>query len=161
MSMMNQGAAGLAAALLCLAAWTAQADHEVPLRLARVVQVTPLYDNVERTERTACGGVREGRSVTPVIIGAIVGAVVGNEIHKDGAVGEIAGGALGASVARDMQNGGRRDCTRRRVERVSAGYDVRYQYDGALYVAHMWDPPREGERIEVEVRAVPVSTRRH
>ena len=152
------------AALLALPAWAQQGVYDPgPVRWANIESVTEAYEVVELPARRVCSGgaVNDGpRSATPEIVGAIVGAVVGNEIHGDGAIGEVAGAALGASVARDIHNSNRqggRGCRMEvpREERL-VGYDVRYEYDGAYYVARMPRRPT-GRRLQVEVRAVPLN----
>ncbi len=154
------------AALLSWPAWAGAGAYEAsgPVRWANIERVEEAYEVVELPSRRVCSGggaVNDGPgSATPEIVGAIVGAVVGNEIHEDGAIGEIAGAALGASVARDIENrnrrGGLSGCRmEREVEERLVGYDVRYEYDGVSYVARMRSRP-VGRRLQVEVRAVPV-----
>ena len=72
--------------------------------------------------------------------------MVGNEIREDGAIVEIAGASLGASVARDIENRNRRGgpggCRmEREVEERLVGYDVRYEYDSVSYVVRMRSRP--------------------
>jgi len=151
------------AALLSASAWAQQGAYDAsgPVRWANIERVDEAYEVVELPPRRVCSGgsVNDGPgSATPEIVGAIVGAVVGNEIHGDGAIGEVAGAALGASVARDIKNSNRRGggCRmEREVEERLVGYDVRYEYDGASYVTRMRNRPI-GNRLQVEVRAVPV-----
>ena len=164
--MKNRITLAVFAALLSLPAWAQQGvyDPSGPVRWANIESVTEAYEVVELPARRVCSGggaVNDSpRSATPEIVGAIVGAVVGNEIHGDGAIGEVAGAALGASVARDIHNSNRRagggNCRTEvpREERL-VGYDVRYEYDGASYVTRMQHRPT-GRRMQVEVRAVPV-----
>ena len=154
------------AALLALPAWAQQGvyDPSGPVRWANIESVTEAYEVVELPARRVCSGggaVNDGpRSATPEIVGAIVGAVVGNEIHGDGAIGEVAGAALGASVARDIHNSNRQGAGRCRMEvpreERLVGYDVRYEYDGTSYITRMQRRPT-GRRLQVEVRAVPVA----
>lgn len=152
------------AALLSASAWAQQGVYDAsgPVRWANIERVDEAYEVVELPPRRVCAGggaVNDGPgSATPEIVGAIVGAVVGNEIHGDGAIGEVAGAALGASVARDIKNSNRRGggCRmEREVEERLVGYDVRYEYDGVSYVTRMRNRPI-GNRLQVEVRAVPV-----
>lgn len=153
------------AALLSAPAWAQQGAYDAsgPVRWANIERVDEAYEVVELPPRRVCSGggsVNDGPgSATPEIVGAIVGAVVGNEIHGDGAIGEVAGAALGASVARDIKNSNRRGgggCRmEREVDERLVGYDVRYEYDGTSYVARMRNRPI-GNRLQVEVRAVPV-----
>ena len=164
--MKNRIVPAMFAALLSLSAWAQQGvyDPSGPVRWANIESVTEAYEVVELPARRVCSGggavSDRPRSATPEIVGAIVGAVVGNEIHGDGAIGEVAGAALGASVARDIHNrnrqGGAGGC-RMEVPREQrlVGYDVRYEYDGASYVARMQRRP-VGGRLQVEVRAVPL-----
>lgn len=139
-------------------------------RWANVLSVVEEVDRVERPGRRVCEGGRQGYdiagrrgggSATPEIIGAIVGAVVGNEIHGDGAIGEVAGAALGASVARDVKRRGSGGAGCRLVsggyeDRV-VGYRVRYEYEGMVQESVLSRRPVGGRiPVEVQMRVVPL-----
>jgi len=113
--------------------------------------------------------VPERRSATPLILGAIIGGVIGNQFG--GGSGRdlmtAAGAALGTSIAADQQaqryppryyqaleQRCRVDRQWRTEERVVA-WDVTYEYLGQVYRTRMRDEP--GERIAVRVQVSPVN----
>ena len=109
------------------------------------------------------------RSHTPKILGAIVGAAVGNEFGsgrgKD--LATVAGAVLGGSIGRDVQarshryNSGRvvyeKRCEmvdRYRTEERLDGYDVTYRYNDQVYSTFTRHDP--GPTLKVSVNVVPV-----
>ncbi len=108
------------------------------------------------------------RSGVPQIVGSIIGGVIGNQFGgghgKD--VMTFAGVALGAAVARDLQEQNYRNSeyattelrceleTNYREEDTVVGYDVTYDYKGETYTARMNYPPKD--RIRVRVSVAPV-----
>ena len=108
-------------------------------------------------------------SYTPKILGAIVGAAVGNEFGsgrgKD--LATVAGAVLGGSIGRDVQarsyrhNSGRvvyeKRCEmvdRYRTEERLDGYDVTYRYNDQVYSTFTRHDP--GPTLKVSVNVVPV-----
>ena len=157
---------------------------------ARVINVEPLYRSVRVEEpRQQCweervpvndrhyqsNSGRSGRSYTPDILGAVVGAAVGRKFGsgrgQDAAT--VAGAVLGGSIGRDVRRRrdgynrghGDYDTTRyefvercetvsdyRTEERVD-GYRVEYEYDGRRYWTQTdYDP---GNQIAVNVSVRP------
>ena len=108
------------------------------------------------------------RSKTPVVLGAILGGLIGNQFG--GGSGRdamtFAGVALGSAIAKDNQ---RRDNPQhfyasledrcgintewKEIHQV-IGWDVVYEYQGETYMARMQDEP--GDRIQVRVDVQPV-----
>lgn len=118
--------------------------------------------------------VRHRRSDTPEILGGIIGGVIGNQFGSGSgrAAATVAGVALGASVARDNQRhryddaygyGPRyeRTVTERRCEvredyrreRQLIGYDVTYDYKGAIGRTFSEREPGTEIRVRVAVEA--------
>ena len=107
-------------------------------------------------------------SGTPSILGSIIGGVVGNQFGgghgRD--LATAAGVILGGSVGRDIQHKKQRERsyigTERRCETERSwrsedrivGYQVSYEYDGAVYQTRMDQPP--GDQIKVRVSVSPV-----
>lgn len=107
-------------------------------------------------------------SHTPKILGAIVGAAVGNEFGsgrgKD--LATVAGAVLGGSIGRDMQaNHARRNSRvvyekrcelvdRYRTEERIDGYEVDYRYNNQVYSTFTRHDP--GPTLTVSVNVVPV-----
>ncbi len=147
---------------------------------ARVLKVQPIYKQSserdvyctprrgERFERR--GQYRGDDSYTAEVVGAIVGGAIGNQFG--GGRGQdamtVAGAALGASVAHEMDRGQDRrlrtaDRRCKVVEQVRgpkqvAGYRVKYRYDGQTF----WTRTRRhpGEWMPVEVTIDPKPARR-
>ena len=107
------------------------------------------------------------RSHTPKILGAIVGAAVGNEFGKGRGrdLATVAGAVLGGSIGRDVQAQNSRNHSRvvyeQRCETVDRyhteerleGYDVTYRYNGQVYSTFTNHDP--GSTIKVSVSVVP------
>jgi uncharacterized protein YcfJ len=148
---------------------------------ARVLSAEPVYESVSyevpreqcRNEEVAYhepGHAR--RSVTPTILGAVIGGALGNAVgHKkrNRQVGTVVGAVLGGSIATDLSRRHRQaqagDVVRYRTERVCqvvnevryeeelVGYDVRYRYAGGVYHTRM--PHHPGDTLRVKVRVQP------
>jgi len=147
---------------------------------AKVISVTPVYETVEVSrperqcwkERVHRKGRGHGGSYTPVIAGAIVGGVVGNQFgggHGRDAL-TIVGALLGASVGNDLANQGRRrghvrverrceTVDRYAEEEVLAGYRVKYRYRGKVFTTRTDTHP--GKRIRVRVGVEPAPKHAH
>ncbi len=150
-------------------------DDPANYEYADVIAVEPIIERVEVPVRgKVCWDEevfhrhRGYRSATPQIIGSIIGGVIGNQFgggHGQDAM-TFAGVALGAAVARDMQEQNARDAdyattelrceieTNYREEDTIVGYDVTYAYKGETYTARMEYPPKD--RIRVRVSVAPV-----
>ena len=150
---------------------------------AKVVDVQPVIEIVQVPEnRQVCRQqpvqrrVAEYRSPAPVILGAIVGGVIGNQLsrghghghgHGDNrAAATFAGAAIGGMVAGEIQYNRYppryytqnvqvcgTETTWRSEERVIA-WDVSWKYHGQIYHSRMEEPP--GDRIRVRVSVDPV-----
>jgi len=141
---------------------------------AKVVSVNPIYETVQIShpeercwkERVHHRGWGHRGSYTPVIAGAIVGGVVGNQFgggHGRDAL-TVAGALLGASVGNDLAKQGRRRGHVRverhcetvdiyKEEEVLAGYRVKYRYHGKVFTTRTDTHP--GKRIKVRVGVEP------
>ena len=143
---------------------------------AKVISVTPVYDRVLVSqpeeqcwnERIHYPGRGRARSYTPVIAGAIVGGVVGNQFGggrgRDALT--VAGALLGASVGNDLarqRRGGGYVKVERRCETVEryeeqevlTGYRVKYRYHGREFTTHSKEYPGKRIRVKVDVEPVP------
>ena len=159
---------------LCLTAVEMTLAAEGFFDEAPVLEVKPVYETVQITRpREACWKqtVRRERgkgtdSYTPMVAGAIVGGVIGNQFGrgrgKDAMT--VAGAVLGASVGRDLKkrrHGGRYRVSEERCEWVDSiqereelvGYDVVYEYRGKVFQTRTATHP--GKWIEVEVQVEP------
>jgi uncharacterized protein YcfJ len=142
---------------------------------ADVISVEPI---IERVEVPVSGKVcwdeevyhrhPRYRSGVPQIFGSIIGGVIGNQFGggrgKD--VMTFAGAAMGAAVARDVQeHNGRGEqyattelrCeieTDYREEDTVVGYNVTYDYLGETYRARMDYPPKDKIRVRVSVAPI-------
>ena len=113
--------------------------------------------------------VPRSRSRAPVVVGAILGGIIGNQFG--GGSGRdamtLAGAALGGSIAKDSQRrhnpqnfyasledrcGLNTNWTE--TEKI-IGWDVVYEYKGETYLTRMQDEP--GDRIQVQLEVRPVS----
>ena len=146
---------------------------------AKVISTEPIYRTVRiETPERECwdepvtiyhppGGYR---SMTPMILGGIGGAAIGNQFgHGYGSeIGAIASGILGASVGRDIQHNYRMRqpghatthyetrCDVRsswHEEQRLDGYRVEYRYNGRTYHTTMDHNP--GDRVRVNVNVTP------
>lgn len=148
--------------------------------MAEVIEVEPITRLVRvETPRRECWDERVPvrhsppyhGSATPTIIGGIIGGVVGNQFGKgDGnTLMTVAGALLGSSVGHDhaRRHAAARGyteytatqtrCTVRteyhEEERIEA-YQVKYSYNGRVYLTRMREHP--GDRVPVSVSVVPV-----
>lgn len=150
---------------------------------ARVVDVRPVIDfqRVSQPreqcyeERVPRGHYRQSsgkQSRTPEIVGAIVGAAVGNQFGGGSGrdIATVAGALLGGSVGRDLKNQSRQsrnaydgyhryDVVSRcevsqsyRSEERIVGYDVSYEYNGHVYQTRMGYDPGDTVRVKVMVQ---------
>jgi uncharacterized protein YcfJ len=142
---------------------------------ARVLESRPVYETVEVPEgREVCfdepvtyyePGPRHRRAETNEALGLIVGGLLGNQIGSGSgrAAATFGGAVLGSAIARDANReryyeGGRRVTREERVcewrdayrtERRLTGFDVTYDYNGA--VGHVFSRREPGETIRVRV----------
>jgi uncharacterized protein YcfJ len=155
-------------------------------KYAKVVDVQPVTEIVQIPEnRQVCRQqpvqrrVAEYRSPAPVIFGAIVGGVLGNQLSRghggshryghghgnDRVAATFAGAAIGGMVAGGIQNNRyppryytqnvqvcSTETSWRSEERVIA-WDVSWKYQGQIYHSRMDEPP--GDRIRVRVSVGP------
>ena|SRR5688500_175559 len=171
----------LATGLATAGAASAQRYYAPEYDYARVVDVDPIVDYERRpVSREVCydepvryrdAGYHRGSSTTPMIAGAVIGGVVGNQFGsgsgRDAAT--VAGALLGGSIGRDRGRyyddydrypSGYRGVERRcRIETAYTGgrervvgYDVTYRYNGRLYTTRTATHP--GRRIRVQVDAL-------
>lgn len=161
------------ATLTALPATAAAAGHDT---WAQVLQADPVRQQVRiPVETRECRDVEvyrtavKQRSTTPMILGAIIGGVVGNQFG--GGSGRdlmtMAGATLGASVAADHQRQQQaarahptleRRCELRtdwQVEERIVGWDVTYEIDGRIYQARVTEPPTDRIRVRLEAHPVP------
>ncbi len=111
-------------------------------------------------EADQAGQGRQGAGGT--VIGAIVGAALGNQVGKGSGralatvAGAVAGGAIGNSLSRDEAPPLGIDCQVVDVQRERSqvvGYDVEYMYKGEKYLSRLpYDP---GNRLRVRVSVTP------
>jgi len=141
-----------------------------------VLRAKPIYETVQVNhpeqqcwnERVRHRGKRHRDSYTPMIAGAIVGGVVGNQFGKGGGKDAmtVAGALLGGSFGSDMgkHHRGRGYTTiEQRCETIDnftekrelVGYKVKYRYDGKTYWTHTDHHP--GRHINLKVSVAPVA----
>ncbi|BBM02691.1 glycine zipper 2TM domain-containing protein [Microbulbifer sp. GL-2] len=146
---------------------------------ARVTEVIPVYTDVEiRTPRTQCREeqvmYREPASPAGTLVGGLIGAAVGNSLggrghhrryhhggHRGGAT--VAGAVVGALVGNQISRANAQTyyTTESRCHIVDefssrrelVGYDVRYRYNGQVYLTRTDYHP--GDRIRVRVAVSP------
>ena len=159
-------------AIVCLPACAGNKHHGY--EYAKVVRATPIYETVRYPvdeqvcwEETTWQGGRY--SAAPVVIGAVVGGVVGNQVaHGDGralatVAGAAVGGVIGAEVARhDYRRGAYPVVTTRcevrrnwRSEAQIVAWDVAYKYHGRVYQTRTVDRPGKRIRIYADARPTP------
>jgi len=176
-----------------LPAWAGHDNNRYPepvydnakYKYAKVVDVQPVIEIVQVPEnRQVCRQqpvqrrVAEYRSPAPVVLGAIVGGVIGNQLsrghghgrrHGHGsnrAAATFTGAAIGGMIAGGIQYNRyppryytqnvqvcSMETSWRSEERVVA-WDVSWKYHGQIYHSRMDDPP--GDRIRVRVNVDPV-----
>lgn len=146
---------------------------------AQVIEVIPITRRVRiETPRRECWdvevpvrrSVRYQGSHTPAIIGGIIGGVVGNQFGKGSGktAATVAGALLGSSIGHDharryaaasgyVEYAKQTRCTVRteyhEEERIE-GYQVKYRYNGRVYVTRMQEDP--GDRVRVTVSVAPI-----
>lgn len=138
----------------------------------RVRSATPIIETIEhRVPRETCRQERvrshHQNSATPVILGSIIGAAIGNQLghHKSNKrVGAIAGTLLGAAIGSDISKnsirhhgGYRMQCSTDydiEFEEQVVGYDVEYRYKGNTYYTQTREHP--GKRLKLKLRIQPV-----
>lgn len=176
-------------AAVVLPAWAGHNNERYPepvydntqYKYAKVVDVQAVIEIVQIPEnRQVCRQqpvqrrVAEYRSPAPVILGAIVGGVIGNQLsrghgHGHGnnrAVATFSGAAIGGMVAGGIQYNRyppkyytenvqvcSTETSWRSEERIVA-WDVSWKYHGQIYHSRMDEPP--GNRIRVRVSVDPV-----
>ena len=134
---------------------------------AKVVAVEPAFDQ-HQTAREVCNDVAVERQVEPkdkkrvagAAIGAVVGGVIGHQVGSgsgnDAATvaGAAAGGYAGSKIQKKMQENNTETVIENRcatvydTQRVPAGFDVTYEYEGRQATVRMDEAP--GERIRME-----------
>lgn len=172
--------ASLAGGLLLIAS-TTSFSAESYRDWARVTDVEPVYETVRTSyPEERCReryhpsdyGKRHHNANAPVVLGAIVGGVVGNQFGKgrgkDAAT--VAGALLGGALAHDAtRSSGRIEPVRHRkhckiVDRYDerreiVGYDVTYRYKKQTFHTHTRKHP--GDRIAIRVTVEPERGGRH
>src|SRR5262245_15445347 len=134
---------------------------------AKVVAVEPAYD-VHRTSREVCNDVaveqqvepRDKQRVAGTVIGAVVGGVVGHQVGSGRGndvatvAGAAAGGYAGNRIQKRMQDNNTETVVENRCatvwdsQKIPAGFDVTYEWEGRQEVVRMQEMP--GERIRIE-----------
>lgn len=158
------------------AAW----DEGETIATARVVEAQPIYETVQIPEgREVCHNEpvtyyepdpRHRRSESGEVLGLIVGGLIGNQFGSGSgrAAATVGGAMLGSAVARDAERnryyrGGRRVTRHEEVcewrdeyreERRLTGYDVTYDYNGAIGHIVTERHPGQTVRVRVAVEAV-------
>lgn len=172
---------------------------DVFIDYAKVTAVSPVYDTIEhRVPREECWNEQvqytphdqrypsrrhaRQQSSTPVILGALIGGALGNELghHKrNKQVGTVVGAILGGSIGADVRNNKRgrdhndgyrnghhdydvayrneRRCKTHyeiESEQQLSGYDVEYRYHGHDYSTFTSEHP--GKKLQVRVAVKPV-----
>ena len=149
---------------------------------ATVISASPVYQDVRvNNPREQCwneeirtevnGHSSKPRSHTPMILGTIIGAAIGNRFSEGRgrdvatAAGAILGGSIGRDAGRQHQHHSpsqTRVHYEKRCELVDQyhteqhlmGYDVKYRYNGQVYSTHTKQHP--GNRIQVSVSVAPI-----
>jgi uncharacterized protein YcfJ len=168
--------------VLALPVWAGHDSHrsgDGHYVYAKVVNVKPVVEIVRVPERyQVCEDrlvsrrVAEHRSPGPVIFGAILGGVIGNQLargyghghHNDRAAATIAGATIGSVVGSQIQYAKyppryyterapvcRTRTDWRREERIIA-WDVTWKYRGRVHHSRMIERP--GQRIRVRIGPV-------
>ena len=141
---------------------------------ARVVDAQPIFETIRVPERhRVCRDqvvqrrVAEHRSPGPVIFGAVVGGLIGNQLshghrhHDNRAVATIAGATIGGVIGREIQTSRyparyyaetaqvcNLETSWHRQQQIVA-WDVSWKYKGRIYHSRMAERP--GKRIRIRV----------
>ena len=139
-----------------------------------VLDVTTLTERVQERmpiERCRIKSVRVSRdrydrSLTPTLLGGIIGGAVGSELGRNSSkknlvigAGALLGGSIGRDIARDRE--GRFEYVNREVCDTDyeireytqvTGYRVRYEYEGSTYETVMDRHPGATMPLEISVR---------
>ena len=147
-------------------------DRDYRDNYAEVVSVEPVYRYYsEPVQDHSCVQYDDRRaghnSHTATVLGAVIGGALGHRIgdsHGDPKVAAVAGGLLGASVGRDIDQRARynrgllvegpcRVSNHMETRRELVEYKVAYRYNGRLHYTRMdYDP---GEWIKLDVTYTP------
>jgi len=141
---------------------------------AKVQSATPIVETVEhrrpvQTCRDRRVRNRHQHSATPMILGSILGAAIGNGLghHRSNkqvgvVVGSILGAAIGSDIGRQSSHSSgdyhtETQCNTRydsEFEEQIVGYDVEYRYRGNTYYTQTREHP--GKRLQLKLRMAPV-----
>jgi len=168
--------------ILALPAWAGYDGHRHAghgydndrYHYAKVIRAEPVFEVIRVPgRRHACEDrvvrrrVAEHRSAGPVIFGAILGGVIGNQLsrghghHGDRSIATIAGAAIGGVVGSEIQHRkyparyytGRAPVCRTHAnwwnERRIVAWDVKWKYQGRVYHSRVSEQP--GKRIRVRI----------
>jgi uncharacterized protein YcfJ len=139
---------------------------------AEVIAADPIIETVRVeapreecwTERRPASSPGWGNSVTPEIVGVLLGGAIGYQFGSGRGqdVATVAGAVLGGSVGHDLKvRNSRQSAVYENVERCQMvsdynteeriiAYDVAYRYNGQVYRTTMNHDP--GERVRVAIR---------
>jgi uncharacterized protein YcfJ len=142
---------------------------------ARVVEKEPVVRVIRKpVQEEVCWQeevyreVPKSHSRAPVVIGAILGGLIGNQFGSGSGrdAMTVAGAALGGSIAKDNQHRNNpqkfyasledrcgMNTNWRETEQI-IGWDVVYEYDGETHLTRMQDEPGEYIEVRLEVRPV-------
>ena len=147
------------------------AQSEMQIVSSKVLNRTPIMESIQvSSPKRVCYQeqvvTQNTQSYTPSILGGIVGAAAGNQFGKGRGkdLATVAGGVLGASVGRDVQNKNAQSHTAlverchdeveyRYEERVT-GWRVTYEYNGQTYVTRTDSDPGENLKLRVSVQPI-------
>jgi uncharacterized protein YcfJ len=143
---------------------------------AEVISADPIVETVQVevpreecwTERRPVGSAGLGNSVTPEIVGVLLGGAIGYQFGSGRGqdVATVAGAVLGGSLGHDIKvRNARHGAIYENVERCQLvsdynteerilAYDVAYQYNGQVYRTTMDHDPGSRVRVEVDVNVV-------
>jgi uncharacterized protein YcfJ len=141
------------------------------INYGQVVEVEPIYQVVSiPEERQVCdrrrsenryNNHRRNNNAGSAILGGIIGGAIGNRFGRGNgrdastALGVLIGAGIGANKGQHRNN--RQSCyieTHYREEERFMGYDVTYDYNGALYHTQMQEHPGDRVRLRVNVDVI-------